>query len=198
VGKLWRSKTKGVQFKYYPDTVKKAQEAGFTSYTEFPEIDKVYTQGVLEIFARRLTRSERNDRNNVLEFWAAEGKDYDEFDLLALTQGWLTTDNFEFLGEFHPHQHFQFVTDLAYISGLKLPRDTVAPGDKLRFKFDRENNSDCKAIKVFKKEQFVGYIKQKHCNFFHDLKPKWETNLTVKAVDQNGVIRQVFVVVENP
>ncbi|MFD2786259.1 hypothetical protein [Hymenobacter rubripertinctus] len=175
--------------------MEEAKKVGFISYTEFPDINTLYTDGVLEIFARRLTRNERNDRSNMLEFWSAEGKGYDAFDMLAMTQGWLTTDNFEFLADFYPKRHFQFVTDLAYTRSLELPRGTIAEGDKLQFKFDRKNEVDCKAIRVFKDELFIGFIKQKHCNFFHHLKRSWTTNLQVKAVDQNGVIRQVFITV---
>lgn len=197
VGKISRSSTSGVTFQYFPDTVKEAQKDGFISYTEFPQLDTVYTDGVLEIFSRRLTRNDRNDRNSMLGFWEAEDKGYDTFDLLALTQGWLTTDNFEFLGEFHPKRHFQFVTDLARVSSLALPRGSVVPGDKLRFEFDRKNEVDSKAVKIFKGKVFVGYIKQKHCNFFQDLKSVWNVDLQVKAIDQNGVIRQLFVKVGN-
>ena len=198
VGRLKRSSTKGVEFRYFPESVEKAQAAGFTSYPEFPVRTEPYNDGVLEIFARRLTCSDRADRSKVLDFWDANRPGYDTFDLLALTQGWLMTDNFEFLGQFHPIPDFRFVTDLAYVGPQKLVRDTIVAGDKLRFEFERDNQIDRKAIKVFKGKLFIGYIKQKHCIYFHDLKKKQTVDMTVRAVDQNGVIRQIFVAVGNP
>lgn len=198
IGRLKRSKTDGVEFRYFLNNVKEAEKLGFTSYPEFPIREEPYLSGVLEIFARRLTRSDRADRGKVLEFWDANQKQYDSFDLLALTQGWLMTDNFEFLGEFHPKKNFQFVTDLARVGAQNLVRDSIKIGDKLTYKFERSNPVDSRAVQIFKNDLMIGYVKQKHCSYFHDLKKRQHVDLFVKAVDQNGVIRQVFISVGNP
>jgi len=50
------------------------------------------------------------------------------------------------------------------------------------------------AIKVFKGNNHIGYIKNIHNHPF--LKSKNPLKLTVKSIDQNGMIRQIFVLVE--
>ena len=92
-----------MQFHYIKAGVKKAQEEGFTPYVDFPDTTKVYTEKVLDVFGQRLIKTERSDIQKYLDFWNIS-KEYqnDKFYLLAYTQGMLSTDNFEFLADFHP------------------------------------------------------------------------------------------------
>jgi hypothetical protein len=193
VGILKKSASKGVTFQYLPENIEKAKEQGFVPYTEFPEIDKTYSDNVLETFSTRLTKPERTDISDFYKFWeiAEKNKD-DKFYLLAKTQGFLPTDNFEFLADYHPVFSLNFLTDLAGVSHLKLPTDSISVGDVLTFKKEPTNEKDSFAIKVFKGALAVGYIKKVHAKVFHK-KNGAKLKLKVKAIDKNGVIKRVFV-----
>ena len=167
-------------------------------YTELPNVDVVYNGSILEVFAKRLINSDRSDVQDFYDFWEIEAdKVTDKFYLLAHTQGLLPTDNFEFLADFNPIPGLHFLTDLANLSGTKLPKDAVRIGDELTFEKDDSNAFDSKAVKVFKSGKQIGFIKKGHSHLF--CKPGAEKlKLSVKAIDQNGTIKRIFVKVSLP
>ncbi len=193
VGVIKNSATKGITFSYLKEATEKGKEEGFAPYTEFPEIDKTYTENVLEIFAQRLTKSERPDIKDFYSFWEIKPKQKDDkYHILAHTMGLSPTDNFEFLADYHPIKGMSFITDLAGLSKKQLPTGLLAEGDVLHFEKEPENKYDQYAVKVFKGDQEIGYIKKIHSKVFHKRKGS-RIKLTVKAVDKNGVIKRVFV-----
>jgi hypothetical protein len=193
VGVLKRNATLGVRFSYIKDGVEAAKKDGFSPYTEFPDFDKEYTENVLEVFGQRIMKSERSDISDFYDFWEIDTKYKDDkFYLLAHTQGLNPTDNFEFLADYNPSKGLRFLTDLASLSTLKLPADIIRPGDILTYKLEPYNEFDNKAVKVFKGDVEVGYIKKIHSRVFYKQKSSI-LKLHVKAVEQNGVIKRVFV-----
>lgn len=193
VGVLKRNATEGVRFHYLEGNVLRAKHEGFTPYTEFPDLSRTYKDNVVEIFGQRITKAERSDISNFLDFWEVDSKYKDDkFYLLAHTQGLNPTDNFEFLADYNPIKGLRFLTDLASLSVLKLPADSVKAGDKLTFAIERKNPFDKYAVKVFKEDLPVGYIKLVHSRVFHK-KGSENLKLGVKAVDQNGTIKRLFV-----
>lgn len=196
VGVLKRTATSGITFKYIEEGVKEAKKEGFREYPGFPlTYDKIYQEDNLDVFSLRLVPFDRKDNKKLIEFWEAQGVT-DKFDLLALTQGLLPTDNFEFLGNFNPRKDFKFVTDLAGLSHAKLDGDVVSIGDKLTYFFEKNEKAiNGKAVKVCKGSLHLGYIKIIHNNIFFNLKNK-RLNLTVKEIEKNGIIRNIFVLVD--
>ncbi len=195
VGVLKRTATTGITFRYLKKGALEAKEEGFKEYPGFPlDFNKIYQENDLDIFSLRLIPFDRKDNLKLIEFWEAQGVT-DKFDLLALTQGMLPTDNFEFLGNFNPQKNFRFVTDLAGLSHIKLENGSVKIGDKLTYIF-KENRKSLKgrAVIVFKGEMKVGFIKIVHDNIFLNSKNK-RLSLTVKEVEQNGMIKNIFVLV---
>jgi hypothetical protein len=180
-------------FQYLQDKVTEAKKHGFSPYTEFPDVEKSYNGNVVDVFAQRLTKAERSDVQKFYDFWEVDPKFKDDkFYLLGQTQGLTPTDNFEFLAERNPVEGLHFLTEVAGLSHYQLPRDTVRPGDELRYAFDKSNEHDTEAVKVFKGDREIGYIKKIHCRVFS--KPGAENlKLAVKAVEQNGIIKRVFV-----
>jgi hypothetical protein len=180
-------------FRYITENIENAKAEGFSTYTEFPQLDKVYNGNVLEIFGQRLIRPERTDIQSFYDFWEIETKYKDDkYYLLAHTQGLSTTDNFEFLADYNPIDGLHFLTDLANISQKQLPIGTLKAGDSLDYVLEPENNKDRFAVKILKNTSEIGYVKKVHCKVFH--KPGGEKlNLVVKALDQNGSIKRVFV-----
>lgn len=193
VGVLKRNATLGVRFSYIKKGVEEAKKDGFSPYTEFPDFDKEYNINVLEVFGQRIMKSERSDISDFYDFWEIDTKFKDDkFYLLAHTQGLNPTDNFEFLADYNSNQNLRFLTDLASLSKLKLSADSVKPGDLLTYKLEPDNKFDDKAVKVFKGDIEVGYIKKIHSRVFHKKKGSL-LKLVVKAVEQNGVIKRIFV-----
>jgi hypothetical protein len=193
VGVLKRNATLGVRFSYIKKGVVAAKQDGFSPYTEFPDFDKEYTDNVLEVFGQRIMKSDRSDISDFYDFWEIDSKFKDDkFYLLAHTQGLNPTDNFEFLADYNPSKYLRFLTDLASLSTLKLPADTVKAGDLLTYKLESANEFDDKAVKVFIGDKEVGYIKKIHSRVFYKQKGRL-VKLVVKAVEQNGIIKRIFV-----
>lgn len=194
VGVLKRNSTEGVTFRYFKDEVEKASKEGFMPYREFPDIDKEYKEHVLEIFGQRIMKPERADIDELYDFWEIDRKyANDNYYLLARTQGLSPLDNFEFLAHYHPVRNMLFITDIAHLSDRKLPKDAVVVGDKLSYQLDIGNKHDKYAVKVYKGNKEIGYIKKIHSKIFHQIKKGQKINILVKNVEQNGVINKIFV-----
>jgi hypothetical protein len=194
VGVLQQTSDGKHSFKYEQPIVAKLQkEEGFTPYTEFQDITKEYNGNVAEIFGQRLTKTARPDIQNFFNFWEVdETKAQDKFYLLGKTQGLMATDNFEFLADYHLTPDIHFLTELVSFSQLQLPRETFHIGDSLRFENEPNNSSEPFAVKVFKDDLPVGYIKKIHSNVFYQSGAD-KLKLTVKAIEQNSTIKRVFV-----
>lgn len=193
MGVLKKNATQGVRFSYIAKGVELAKQEGFTPYPEFPEISREYADNVIEIFGQRITKSERSDILDFLDFWEIDPKYKDEkFYLLAHTQGLNPTDNFEFLADYNRIKSLRFLTDLASLSLLKLPVGSVEKDDELTYQLEKNNQYDKDAVKVFKGDIHVGYIKKVHSKVFHK-KGAGSFKLTVKAIEQNGIIKRIFV-----
>ena len=180
-------------FQYIKENIENAKAEGFSTYTEFPQIDKIYNGNVLDIFAQRLTKPERMDIQSFYDFWEIEPqyKD-DKYYLLAHTQGLSTTDNFEFLADYNPVNNLHFLTELANISKKQLPIGSIKTGESLNYQLEPANDRDSYAVKIIKDGNEIGYIKKIHCKVFHKSGGE-KLKLTVKALDQNGFIKRVFV-----
>lgn len=196
VGILKRNASVGITFRYVKEGVITASKEGFIEYPGFPvDYNKEYSEKNLDIFSLRLIPIERTDINKHLNFWEAEKYKSDKFSLLAMTQGLLPTDNFEFLGLYHPEKNFKFITDIAGLSYLKLEKGRVEIGDLLSY--ETEKNKDAfkeTGVKLFKNDLHIGYVKNVHNNIF--IESKHKLRLMVKAIDQNDYIKQIFVKVE--
>ncbi len=193
VGVLKRNSSEGMRFEYVKEVIEKAQKDGFTPYVDFPVIDQIYTNNVIEIFGQRLMKKERTDIQSYYDFWEIDPyyKD-DVFYMLAYTQGMLSTDNFEFLADFQPVANISFVTEIAGLSSRKIESGQIKPGDILSFKREPDNEYDKFAVKVFKTDLDLGYLKKVHSRIFYK-KNTDILKITVKGLDQNGIINRIFV-----
>jgi hypothetical protein len=200
IGEIKRTAVEGITFKYLEKGVVEAKKIGFNEYPGFPlDFDKIYSEDDLNVFGLRLQSIERPDHKGLLSFWEAE-KVKDRFDLLALTQGLLPTDNFEFLGLYNPEPGLSFISDVAGISHNELSKNSVSPGDLISWQIEHNVHAfNNKAIKLFKGTLAIGYIKNIHNHpFICCDHMKFKPNVTVKSVDQNGMIKQIFIRVAFP
>ena len=196
VGKLTKNVTDGIRFQYIEEGVKEAMEKGFTMYPDFPDIDRIYTQNVLEIFSQRLTKTERSDIQKYFNYWEIipSLKD-DKFYVLAQTQGLLLTDNFEFIAEYYPVKNLNFTSELCGLTRRKLAIGTIKEGDLLQWKIEKNNPFDKYAVKLSKNGIELGYVKTIHAKVFHDSKYK-SFQISVKSLEQNAYITRAFIKVE--
>lgn len=193
VGIIKNNATKGVRFSYLSEGVSEAMKEGFTPYVDFPDITKEYSENVLDIFGQRLIKAERTDSQKYLDFWDIEPefKD-DKYYLLAYTQGMLTNDNFEFLADFHPKKDLCFVSEICGLSHFKTELGFLKAGDILTWKSDPNNVKDKFAVKVYKDDKFIGFVKLIHSRIFYK-KDNVSLKISIKSIDQNGALNRVFI-----
>jgi hypothetical protein len=167
IGIIKKNKTQGVRFSYIDRTFTSAKEVGCTVYEGFPDVTKVYSENVIEIFGQRLMRSERNDLSDFYDFWHIDPAfKKDSYYMLAYTQGILPTDNYEFLADFNPIKGLAFITEIAGLSKYNVPAESIILGDALRYELEPNNDYDNHAVKVFKGSLFLGYVKTIHYRVF--------------------------------
>lgn len=183
----------GVRFVYLPE-FRKAQDDGLDYFFGFKDVNNLTSIEIENLLSLRVISKDRPDREDFLKFWEADGIE-DIFDLLAFTQGKSPSDNFEFLADFLTikEDNFKFVSDLAGLSHLKIPKGSITIGDSLNYVHENENEKDKEAIAVYKGDVKIGYIKKVHNRIF---KLKRTLKLKVKAIDENGYLKQVFVLIE--
>lgn len=192
IGILKRTSDGDCTFSYLPEAAGNDKN-GLCLYTEFRDLNKCYTENVAEIFGQRLMKANRPDIGSFYSFWEVDTNlAKDKFYLLGKTQGLVPTDNFEFLAEYKYSPELVFLTEIAGLSAFQLSRDTVKIGDKLQYTFEKDNPYDQLAVKVCKNNIQIGYIKTIHNKIFHE-KPEGHFELTVKAIEQNGILKRVFV-----
>ena len=183
----------GVTFSYIKEGLDTARKDGFITYTDFPDENCVYTENVLDIFGLRLNKSEREDIQKYYDYWDIDPKYKDDkYYLLAHTQGLLPTDNFEFLADFNPIKGISFTSELCGLTELQLPKDILNEGDNLTWVKDSSNKFDKYAVKVYKDDTFVGYIKRIHSHIFYK-KSRGKLKITVKSINRNGHLNRAFI-----
>jgi hypothetical protein len=182
------------KFKYLPKA-KELEKEGFITYTEFQDLNKIYDKNILQIFGQRLTKSTRPDIKTLYDFWDVDvQKTEDIFYMLGKTQALLATDNFEFIPEYKSRIPLSFVTEVAGLSYHQIPKDSIKVKDTFQLERELTNSYDKDAIKVFAHNKHIGYIKIVHSSIIanSDLS---NVTIKVKAIDQNGIIKRIFVTV---
>jgi hypothetical protein len=170
-----------------------AKEDGFDKYTEFQDLEKVYSDGVLDIFKQRLFKSERTDYKDFLAFWGINEKYKDDtMYMLAHTHGMVPTDNFEFLADFHANKETYFVSEITGLSHIQPKVNIVGIGDNLKWK-KNASKKDPFQVDVFTKEGVqLGWLKKIHSKIFYK-KNGDNLKIRVKALDKNGTLKRAFV-----
>jgi hypothetical protein len=195
VGVIKQNITEGARFNYDVVGVKKAQKDGFTSYTDFPDLNKEYKDNVLDVFGQRLTKSERSDIQNYYDFWEINSSYKDnKYYLLAHTQGLLATDNFEFLADYNPVKGLKFISEICSLSNRHLKPDLLNIGDFLEWKKEPSNLFDNSAILLFKGNTEIGYVKQIHNKVFYKNGSE-NLKIRVKSIEKNGTINRAFIII---
>lgn len=196
IGEFSRSVSEGIVFRYITENVERAQRDGFGLYPDFPDVNETYNHGVLEVISQRLIQVQNPNNNRHLSFWEADNSAYDVFDRVALTQGLLATDNFEFLGVYNPAPGFSFVSDLSGVQFQNVDNTAVKEGDSLVFDFEGDNEYDNQAVVVRTVKGIkLGYVKIVHNQFVKRAK---NVRFQVKSVNRNGTVKKIYVQISVP
>ena len=195
IGIITKNEQNKYQFDYLLEEINKIPD--FLPYIEFIDVNKVYTNNVVEIFAQRLTNNARKDIFILHDFWEVnKEKINDKFYLLGKTQGLTNSDSYEFLADYNLIPNLNFITEIAGLSKKNIPIDAIQIGDNLRYELELDNKYDKYAVKVFKDNVELGWVKTIHNKIFH-LKTDNHLKIVVKAVEKNGNLKRIFIKVTN-
>jgi len=196
IGIIRKNATEGIRFNYNKQIIDDITQHSFIPYEAFPDLKKTYDQNVLDVFGQRLMRSERNDVQDFYKFWHLDSslKD-DKYYMLAMTQGLLPTDNYEFLVDFNPVKDLVFISEVTGLSHSKVSGDALKQGDRLRYELEPGNPFDKYAVKFYKDDLFLGYMKTIHNRVFY--KTKYPLHVSVHGIEKNGILNRVFIKVSS-
>ncbi len=182
----------GISFRYLNE-FHEAQKQGLSYFYGFKNADTFTPEETAELLSHRIISPDRPDRVEFLKFWEASDRT-DLFELLAYTQGLSPTDSFEFLADFSdvPLGKLCFVTNLEGSAILKIKSGTLKTGDVLRY--ERQSKRREERISIFSKNIPIGTIKTIHSKVFAS---RERLLITVKAVEENGYVKKVFIKIED-
>ena len=192
VGRIKKNSSNGVTFEYLKNNVEEAQKKGFVLFEGFPDINKVYSSNVLDIFGHRLIKNERSDSKFFYDFWMIEpDQREDTYYLLAMTQGLVPTDNFEFLADFYPVNNLCFITEISGLSSLQIESNFLNENEILTSVLEKENEYDEYAVALYKSKRKIGYVKAINSKVFYS--SRFTPLVTVHSIEKNGILKRVFI-----
>lgn len=161
-------------------SVEDLRPLGFAGYPGFAWKDRVYTDGVLEAFLRRIPPRDRSDFSAYLEqFRLPDDRQISDFALLAYTGAKLPSDGFSLVD---PLDADAETCDLLIeIAGFRYYGGELQPGDPVRFEREPENNKDPQAVAVLQANNDgyrVGYVNRLKAPTF----ARWLENRQVSGV----------------
>lgn len=145
------------------DDFKRARELGFSCYPAFRKTDRVYTEGVMDTFMRRLPPRKRGDFAKYLQQWRlVPDNTPSDFALLAYSGARLPTDGFSIdwpLSEVEaPCELLIEVAGFRYQEDISVAELSV--GMPVRFRHEPENIHDRDALAVEWCDRRIGYVKR--------------------------------------
>lgn len=187
-------RSSGVIFKYIKEGVDKASQYGFRGYPGLSLDQMVHEKNVIELFSKRIINFERTDTKWLLDFWEVdESLKGDVLYMLAMTQGKMQTDSFEFLASFIPDSGLSFVTDVAAITYYGFDLNEIREGERLSFVKEPNNPKDNKAVQVYCGEnKLIGYVKKGHNEVFWG-KYSGALKIEVKSITNTPSIKELYV-----
>lgn len=192
IGRIKKNSSEGIIFSYFKNNVEEAKKLGFVPFEGFPDIDKTYTSNVLEIFGHRLIKNERSDSKYFYDFWMIEKDRRDDvFYLLAMTQGLVPTDNFEFLADFYPTKNLCFITEISGLSKQNIDSKLLEDNDILDYVLENNNHYDKYAVALYKQNIKLGYVKLINSKVFYY--SKYKPTISVHSIEKNGILKRVFI-----
>lgn len=185
IGILEKNDNNLITFRYIPgEDLEEAILLGFQSYGIFNKFNKIYTEGVMEEFARRLPQKNRKDYKQFLRSIRIQtDANISDFTLLGYSGGLLPSDSFSLVNRFeHVEGDCQMLQEVA---GFRYHMNTksgnifmeMALGDPVTLCPEPTNPHDPDAVKVIFNGKTIGYINKILAPTFQ----RWFKARTVKA-----------------
>lgn len=165
VGEL-RDEDGGITFRYLANTedFRKAVTLGFECYPAFRKQDRIYAEGVMDSFMRRLPPRKRGDFTKYLEQWrlpADATGSLSDFALLAYSGGKLPTDGFSVIWPLDEVKApGEVLLEVAGFRYQDIDLGDLTVGTPVRFVRETDNAFDPNAIRVEMDNKRIGYIKR--------------------------------------
>lgn len=183
VGELIRDNNQ-VLFQYFLDTpdFEAARENGFEGYVAFKTKYQVHSNGVLEVFMRRLPPRSRTDFGDYLQrLGLPPDADLSDFALLGYSEAKLPGDGFTVINSFEDCiSPCEFLTEIAgfrYYSGMTPNFLTKAIGMSVSFKPEDDNLYDEHAVQIYAGDTMIGYVNRIQAKSFR----RWLISKTIEA-----------------
>lgn len=172
-----------VSFRYLTDTADfvRAREHGFVCYPAFRKTDRVYSDGVMDSFLRRLPPRKRGDFAKYLEQWRlSPSSNLSDFALLAYSGAKLPSDGFSIDWPLDdvtaPCELLLEVAGFRYQEDVSI--DELREGMSVTFRREPDNIHDPHALAVEFEGRRIGYIKRTQC----EAVSRWLLEYDVEAV----------------
>ncbi|MFC1566908.1 hypothetical protein ACFL4A_03600 [bacterium] len=144
---------------------KKAQENGFKYFPAFPDINKIHTVNVMEIFSRRIPPKQREDYNEFLqEIRLPKDVNISNFALLGYSEVKLPSDGFAIINPFdNVESNIEFLTEIAgfrhYPKAVEmLNEDELRISLPVNIEIEDTNKYDKLAVKAMLNNEKIGNI----------------------------------------
>lgn len=152
-----------VSFKYLQNTDDyiQAKKEGFSGFPAFSvEKNQVFTEGVIDIFTRRLPSRRREDFAIYLkQYNLASNFNGSDFSLLAYTGARLTNDRFEIVPDLTDAKSpIDFIIKASGVHYYPEAASSCSEGDEVLFELEPTNEFDTAAVKIMCNNAQIGYV----------------------------------------
>lgn len=179
-----------VSFKYLQNTddYAEAKKEGFSGFPAFSaHKEQVFSEGVIDIFTRRLPSRKREDFSSYLKQYNLPN-DFSgsDFSLLAYTGARLTNDKFEIIPDLADAE--SPIDFIVKASGTHYYQDAVSAckeGDKILFELEPSNIFDTTAVKIICNNVQIGYINKAQSSGFTKLFNKGKLHASLMKLSIN-------------
>lgn len=187
VGEILRT-SEQVFFKYLQGTndYEEAKKEGFSGFPAFPvSKGQVFTDGVIDIFTRRLPSRRREDFPIYLKQYNLPSNfNGSDFSLLAYTGARLANDKFEIIPDLADAQ--SPIDFIIKASGVHYYLDAAASckeGDQISFELEPSNSFDPTAVKIICNGDHIGYVNKALSSGFTELLKKGEAHASLMKLN---------------
>jgi hypothetical protein len=182
VARIEKAGDTGASFHYLSDTddYRSAIDAGFKGHPAFHLGSKIFSEGVMESFLRRLPPRKREDFSDFLKLHRLPVPfTFSDFALLAYTGARLPSDGFAVVPCFDENKvPCDFILEVAgFRHELGAAVDSIQIGDEISFQIENNNLYDADAIAIIHNEVRIGYVNRA----LKDVVRSWIKNSSVTS-----------------
>ena len=197
VAQIERNNDNSIQLSYLKNTQDfiDAQERGFTGYPAFPDINKTYTENILNIFMRRLPPRKREDFKFYLNQIGLDSNiEIPDFALLAYSRAQLATDDFRLIFSFEGIKvPCEVIAEVVGVRHYKNNFSSIALNNKVTFEPEPDCQYDPNAIQVLYNGKIIGYISKVQAPSFGEILKTNKVSGTIQKLNGTAERPRIFI-----